>query len=373
MDGPEMTEGVIGEGTEPTETPPHIKQVSRIKHAILDKYLPVWARILGSSNQRLCYFDCYAGRGEYEFGGQRVAGSALIAVRTASGYVTRNPSRLMTVVLIEKGAKELDALQGYLEQLRPYPCGLQVHVARADSTTLIGEILEHVNDLAPSFFLIDPYGHPLTIPLINEILDRERTEALINLMWYRINMDLGNPSVHHLLDNLFGDDSWRVQPFMTERGKEREKHFLEFFSSRLHADFVMPFRIRFDPEDRIWGHRTKYYLLHLSNHSKAALLMKEVMWPLGDQDGTFDFSGEAQGVLISKTPKESELENILLRQFSGQKVAFNSILEITWSLPFVEKHYRHIIKEMESRGTVNVTRITSKKTGLKDQDLVEFP
>lgn len=372
MTDSEIPRGANTEDSQLEETLPHIKRVSRIKHAILHRYLPAWARILGTSNQRLCYFDCYAGRGEYEFGGRRVDGSPLIAVQSASRYVNANPNRMMTVILIEKDANEADALRGYMEALRPFPSGLQVHIALADSETLIGDILERVNDLAPSFFLIDPYGHPLSIPLINQILDRKRTEALITLMWYRINMDLGNPLVHHLLDKLFDDRSWREQPFVTESGQPREEHFLKFFSSRLHGHFVLPFRIGFDPEDPFPGHRTKYYLLHVSNHSKATLLMKDVMWPLGDEDGTFDFSGEAQGVLISKSPTEKELGQVLLRQFSGQTIPFDDIREKTWKLPFTEKHYRSVIRELESTGRATVTRITSKKTGLKGQDLVKF-
>lgn len=354
------------------ETLPHIKRVSRIKHAILHRYLPAWARILGSSNQRLCYFDCYAGPGTYEFGGKRVEGSPLIAMRSATRYVVANPGRTMTVALIEKGAKEAAALKECLDQFRPYPGGLRVQIARADTATFVEEMLAGVSALAPSFFMIDPYGHPLTIPLINQILERRRTEALITLMWYRINMDLGNIAAHHLLDKLFGDSSWRAQPFMAESGQPREQHFLDFFSSRLNGKFVLPFRIGFDPEDRIHGHRTKYYLLHVSNHSKAVSLMKDVMWPLGDQDGTFDFSGEAQGVLISKTPRQQELQQIILSQFSGQALAFDDIREKTWKLPFVEKHYRSVIKRLESEGRVSVVRITSKKTGLKGQDLVKF-
>ena len=58
----------------------HLKQVSRIKHVILQKYLPSWEVILGSQNRRLCYFDCYAGPGAYEFEGQKVDGSPIIAV-----------------------------------------------------------------------------------------------------------------------------------------------------------------------------------------------------------------------------------------------------------------------------------------------------
>lgn len=360
------------DGAEVVETLPHIKRVSRIKHAILHSYLPAWARILGSSSQRLCYFDCYAGRGEYEFEGRQVEGSPLIAVRSASRYVTANPDRSMTVVLIEKGAKEAETLQRHLDRFRPWPSDLRVQVKRADSATFVEEMLGQVGALAPSFFLIDPYGHPLSIPLINQILDRNRTEALITLMWYRINMNLGNPTVHHLVDKLFDDSSWRAQPFMAESGKAREDHFLKFFSSRLHGNFVLPFRIGFDPEDKIRGYRTKYYLIHVSNHSKAALLMKDIMWPLGDEDGTFDFSGEAQGVLISKSPKENELEQILLRQLSGQRMAFDDIREKTWELPFIEKHYRSVIKKLALEDRAKITRVTSKKTGLKGRDLVQF-
>jgi three-Cys-motif partner protein len=49
------------------ETLPHIKRVSRIKHSILQKYLPSWAIILGSANRHMNYFDCFAGPGRYEF------------------------------------------------------------------------------------------------------------------------------------------------------------------------------------------------------------------------------------------------------------------------------------------------------------------
>ncbi|MGH9396721.1 MAG: three-Cys-motif partner protein TcmP [Terriglobia bacterium] len=358
---------------EPVESLRRIKRVSRIKHAILHGYLPVWARILGSANQRLCYFDCYAGEGEFEFEGRRVDGSPLVAVRSGNRYVAARPGRLMTIVLIEKNADKASALERCLAPFQPYQSGLQVYVLAADSEALVEHMLARVDKLAPSFFMIDPYGHPLSVPLVNGILGQPGTEALINVMWYQINRDLGNPAVCQRVDGLFGDKSWRSQPFMSETGKVRERHFVEFFCAQLHGRYVLPFRIGFDPEDKIPGHRTKYYLLHVSNHPKAVLLMKQVMWPLGDEDGTFDFSGEAQGILISKTPKEEELEQILLREFAGETIAFDDIREKTWSLPFIEKHYRSVLKGLEGRGKATVKRITSKKTGLSGQDLICFP
>lgn len=355
-----------------TETLPHIKRVSRVKHVILHKYLPPWARILGSANRRLCYFDCYAGPGRYEFGGKPADGSPIIAVRAAQRFLLIRPDHFITLVLMEKDAANVNLLEKHLEEFKPFPSHITVHVFSADSRTLVPDILGQTQRLAPSFFMIDPYGHPMSVPIINQILSRPHTEALINLMWFRINMDLGNPATQVLVDQVFGDESWRDQAFMRQTGTVREEGFLRYFCLRLGARFVLPFRIGFDKEDRVHGQRTKYYLLHASNHVRAVLLMKEVMWPLGDEDGTFDFSGESQGVLISRVPRLEELREILLREFKGQRVEFDKIREQTWKLPFVEKHYRAVAKQLRSEGLAIVTPVTSKKTGVKGRDLVEF-
>jgi three-Cys-motif partner protein len=303
---------------------PHIKRVSRIKHAILEKYLPSWAIILGSANRRLNYFDCFTGPGRDEFAGEAVDGSPVIAVRAAKAFLEARPSHALNVLLTEKDKHKAQQLERHLAPFTPYPKNLRVDVLQEDSTTFIPDLLGRVQSLAPSFFLIDPYGHPLSLPVINEILSRPRTEVLINLMWYRINMDLGNSAVQEHVDQLFGNQQWRQMPFMEQRGTTREESFLEYFIAQLRTKYVLRFRIGFDPEDKMKGERTKYYLSHASNHSRAALLMKEVMWPLGDEDGTFDFSGESQGVLISRTPQVDELREILLRIFAGRDIQFDN-------------------------------------------------
>jgi len=365
-----MTDGAQ-DGT--SETLPHIKRVSRVKHAILQKYLPSWAIILGSANRRMNYFDCFAGPGRYEFQGTAVDGSPVIAVKAAKTFLDTHSKHSLHIVLTENNEHQAQQLQKQLAALKPYPMNLTVDPLREDSKTFIPDLLSKIPALAPSFFMIDPYGHPLTLPVINEVLSRQRTEALITLMWYRINMDVSNPTVQANVDRLFGDQEWRKQPFMAKKGIARENGFLDYFVSHLGAKYVLPFRIGFDPEDKIKGERTKYYLLHASNHSSAVLLMKEVMWPLGDEDGTFDFSGESQGVLISRTPQTSELRQILLREFASSELPFDDIREQTWKLPFVEKHYREVIQTLRAEGIVKVTPISSKKSGLKEKDLVRFP
>lgn len=349
----------------------HLKRVSRIKHIILQKYLPSWVRILGSSHRALGYFDCFAGPGKYELQGQMVAGSPVIAVEEAIEFLRHRPHESLDMYLIDDDFAQVARLEESLKALQPYPKNLTVKVRCADSRSYIPELLEGFRRPGPSFFLIDPYGHPLPLPVLNQILQRRHTEVLINLMWFRINMDVSNPSVQPNVDNFFGSADWRTQSFMTMRGADREKAFVKYFRSRLDCKFVLPFKIRYDVEDTTGGDRTKYYLFHLSNHVKAVLLMKEVMWPLGDEEGTFNYSGQSKGVLISMTPTTEELEGILLREFKGSELAFDELRERTWDLPFIEKHYRDVIKRLE--GTrVRVRRVTSKRTGIAGKDRIRF-
>jgi three-Cys-motif partner protein len=65
----------------------HLKRVSRIKHIILQKYLPPWATILGSRYRQLAYLDCFAGPAVYELGGEPVAGSPVIAVKAGIEFL----------------------------------------------------------------------------------------------------------------------------------------------------------------------------------------------------------------------------------------------------------------------------------------------
>ena len=354
----------------------HLKRVSRIKHKILTRYLPSWATILGSAFDKLYYIDCFAGPGKYESEGKPVDGSPIIAVKAGKEFATKNPGKNLGVVLVDDDDEQMNQLGTCLKSTHPYPPNLVVQTRMANSRGLIPGIVAQIKkrQSAASFFLVDPYGHPLSIPVMNDILALPRSELLINLMWYRINMDMENPAVQHRVTELFGDESWKAQPFASQHGAQRERGFFNFFRARLSAQYVRWFRIQYDAqEDKVGGTRTKYYLIHASNSLKAVLLMKEVMWPLGDEEGTFDFSGSSQGVLISQTPQPGELRDILLREFSGQQMAFDDIRGKTWNLPFIEKHYRSVLQELRSSGAVEVMSVSTKGKGLAKRDLVRFP
>ncbi len=347
----------------------HLKRVSRVKHTILEKYFPPWAMILGSRNSELVYVDCFAGPGQYEMDGEPVKGSPVIAVEEAIRLVQGRHVQSLLLHLVDNEPEQVERLKSRLKDLQPYPRNLTVEISCADSRTFVPSLVRELHPEVPAFFLIDPYGHPLPLSVIRKMLQRQRTEVLINLI--QINRDLNNPKVETRLNDLFGDNDWHDQPFMRMRGVKREKAFLAYFISQLTAKYVLQFRIRYDVEDTRGGEGTKYYLLHASNHVKAVLLMKEVMWPLGDEEGTFDYSGESQGILISETPTEQELKNILLRKFKGREISFDELCEQTWDLPFIPKHYRAVLRAMEGN-QVTIRRITSRKTGISGADRIRF-
>jgi three-Cys-motif partner protein len=140
----------------------HLKRVSRIKHIILQKYLPPWTRILGSRYRQLAYFDCFAGPGEYELEGRAVEGSPVIAVRSGIEFLKDRSGQNLIMYLIEDDPSQVAQLEAILQNLQPYPENLSVNVRCGDSQSYITKLLENLGRVGPSFFFIDPYGHPLT-------------------------------------------------------------------------------------------------------------------------------------------------------------------------------------------------------------------
>ena len=250
-----------------------LKEVSKAKHRILEKYFPAWARILGSWHPTLVYVDCFAGQGRYEAG---ELGSPLIITKKAIEVTQKGKFQLL-LIFIERDKQKAEQLEVQVSELLKHANRKRVRhrIFNKDARNLMPQILAHTQNM-PAFFFIDPYGHPLSIPMMNQILSRPRTEILLNLMWYSINMHLGNPKMRPTLDRMFGHSEWQQQAFMHQSGQEREKSFLEYFLEQMKAKYKFEYRIRFSPEDKTPGgeKRTKYYLIHLSNHPKAVLLIK---------------------------------------------------------------------------------------------------
>ncbi|MFZ0390740.1 MAG: three-Cys-motif partner protein TcmP, partial [Calditrichia bacterium] len=144
-----------------------LKEVSKAKHHILQNYFYPWALILGSTHKQLFYVDCFAGEGKYE-GGK--PGSPLIIFRKAYDLTLKRPFRI-NLVFVEKNESRAERLRQYLENER-LSSKLSYKVFSEDSRTFTTDLIDAVPYHTPVFFFIDPYGHPISIPVINQILKK---------------------------------------------------------------------------------------------------------------------------------------------------------------------------------------------------------
>ena len=221
----------------------YLKQVSRVKHEILGRYLSAWSGILGTKFRHLGYFDCFAGDGRYvDERGQQLPGSPQHALRMASDFVSKSPGRSLILGFIErdegKSARLIDTLQN-IER----PKAVMVKVFAADARDLSDQMIAAVRSQSltiPPFFFVDPYGYPLPVPMLRRLLTLPKAEVLVNLMWYRINMDLGKTLAWDRIDALFGHNDWILQNFDEMSGSARERTFIDYFQKEVGAPFHVP-------------------------------------------------------------------------------------------------------------------------------------
>ncbi len=374
---------------------PYLKFVSRAKHRILSSYLRPWSEILGGASRRIgvpdrvAYVDCFAGGGIYsDEDGNPLPGSPLIALKQALDYVAARPGAERILFFVERDHATAERLRALLAAECPNPpSSVSYHIFERTAQAFVDDLLARVDQtgrrLVPSFFFVDPYGHPITVPVMRRILRVPRTEILVNVMWSQINRDLANPAVQRHVDTLFGHARWRSESFTRMAGDAREDAFLDYFVREVSAAYHIDFPVGYSPEDRVRGGlgRTKYYLIHFSSHPKAARLMKDVMYADSDVASYLGFAGWAAAASASGQmplfelpgPDLAQLWGRLRHRFASRTVDFEGVILETLSWPFGEKHYREVLKERDKTGEVVIDRRKSKRDGLTDGDLITFP
>jgi len=377
--GPENLPVPGGELATKPESFEYLKKVSQLKLDIQRGYLGAWASILGTAYAELAYFDCFAGSGRYsDEDGNELRGSPLQALQVATEFVAKAPGRRVTLGFIERDKFKAQQLQRTLQKAS-YPPAVAFRVFAADAENLIGQVLatlEKRGKVIPTFFFIDPYGYPLPIPTMRKLLALPKAEILVNLMWFRISLDLGNPQNWGRLDTMFGHQRWRTKHFGMLRGEHREAAFISYFQEEVGARYHVPFPMTYSPEDRVSvpDKRNKYYLIHFSGYHSGALAMKEVMHRVRGklrklyspmEQLAFDY-GQPENPL---TP----LKTALLERFApGKQLKLLDMRIQTANLPYAKAEYRVALNELKDAGKIDVDRRQSKRHGIDDGDIIRF-
>jgi three-Cys-motif partner protein len=353
---------------------------TRVKHVLLEKYLRAWIPILGKWNPRIVYFDGFAGRGEYADG---TPGSPILAVRVADElsdhfgqigftFVENDPdnyANLSTVLDREKAVTKHLGKMTFRQK-------------NGDFHQIAGALLDFVDklkaDLVPSFFFIDPFGFTgVPFEIVRRILASAKTEVFFTFMLRDVNRFLELPQLAGQLSVLFGGDNWRG----VIENPDRQRALVELYRSQLHdvagAKYSLQFKVCESNSTA-----TLYHLVHANNSYKGHTVMKSIMYNQGVA-GTFAFLGrddlaERTQMKLFDVNDPRQVRAVLQERFADRSLTFDEICEAVcrpWysEPPFLEKHYRAALKQLEDDGLVSVERRTSKTPrGLAGADRVAF-
>jgi spore photoproduct lyase len=110
--------------------------------------------------------------------------------------------------------------------------------------------------------------------------------------------------------------------------------------------------------------------------------MKQIMY--NESKGSFAYLGpkdksEKSQLRLFDIHDIHELEQYLMKRFKGKTISYDKIQEEVcepWyqEPPYIDKHYRDALKELEKESRIRVKRVTSKtQKGLSGKDIITFP
>ena len=357
------------------------REHTKVKHILLEKYLAAWILILGKYNPRICYFDGFAGRGEYIDG---TLGSPLIALKIAdklSGYFGK-----LICFFIEKDEDNFENLKEILKREEPNFKNwqkIEAEIKNDEFANVIDGIFNNMKKgytLVPSFFFIDPFGFSgIPFPIIIRILSNPKTEVFFTFMVRDIARFTRLPELEETFNSLFGTD--KLQSILSSSQKP-EGALITLYREQLHevAKVKYSWAFRVCTSEKM---QTLYYLVHATNSFKGHSIMKNIMFNqsargnfayLGPQDVTARFQ-----MKLFDINSIEELQKLLLERFEGRTITYDKIQEeicIPWysEPPYINKHYNQALKSLEKEGKIGVDRITSRtQRGLSGDDEITFP
>jgi len=184
-------------------------------------------------------------------------------------------------------------------------------------------------------------------------------------------------SLENTFNELFGTEKWKS---IINSSTNPEVALINLYREQLHNEVKVKFSLAFRvcSSEKV---QTLYYLLHVTNNLKGHLIMKNVMFNQ-NKEGNFAYLGpdEIPKSIQFQLFDVNDIENLkryLEGRFKGKSISFEKILEevcIPWESepPYIERHYRDALRELENEGKVKIQRITSKKKGIKNQDIIKF-
>ena len=246
-----------------------------IKHALLKGYMEKLFFIVGGAARKvgrieLRFVDCFAGPWGDE--SDDLKGTSIAISLHTLDVVRQRLGRLgvsanIHALYIEKDAKSFAKLQDFLSSNTP--SGIDAKAWRGDFVAMRADLLQWAGSDAFTFFFIDPMGwKEIGIGTLRPLLERPRSEFLINFMYDFINRTVSMPEWRSEMEALLGETI--IVDGMTPA--QREHAILKAYRSNLQKVVLGATRPQFPPRSayvRVFDRdkqRPKYHLMYVTTH-----------------------------------------------------------------------------------------------------------
>ena len=353
------------------------EEQTKVKHQVLKYYIPQWLGVLGSFNSRLNYIDGFGGIGAYHTNedlkeGQYLSksyGSPVFSALAINKLKMAGRVKEANILIIDIDKDNLINIDKILKFE-----GIdtnKINYINGDFDKNINKLLDKVKKLAPTFFMVDPFGYSqIKINTLERIMSHKRSEILLNFMYNGIQRWVAYPLMDVHFDSLFGSSRWR--DYINETTSTKEKHLVDLFwnSCKRFAKFVYPFRLGF-PDRKM----PYYYLFHLSNHRKGCILMKASFAKFNQ--GDLEYKGTNNRQLsfdFIENQNRKDWKKLLLARFGGNSTSYKDLLDrIIDEIPLTESVIKKILQNMEREQLIEINAGgRGRKNGIEETDIIIF-
>ncbi|MBL3588501.1 MAG: three-Cys-motif partner protein TcmP [gamma proteobacterium endosymbiont of Lamellibrachia anaximandri] len=376
------------------QKPEHYKgrEHSRIKHYLLESYLKTLFMIIGQTEKRICYIDCFSG--PWQESGQNLEGTSIVLSlkvmeECRESLKKRGKSVEFRALFIEKGKSSYKKLDTYLKETQLD--GITTEAMNGEFHNLRTEILSWCGARDFAFFFIDPKGwkNAVEISTLTPLLQRPKSEYLINFMYDFLLRTHTQKAFQDDMEAIFGEvpDTSGMCP------KERENHLIQLYRNGLisiPADNADKLRSAYvsilDPVKD----RTKYHLVYLTHHplgiikfmaasEKMDIVQKQVRTKTkldrrSEDTGMDDLfsSVEVEHVTDTDTTDIEAVKAYWLNRLSNtpQRFRIDDLADMLEETNWFESNLQLAFKELANEG--KVTNLDAPAPNKRSKNLVHF-
>ena len=220
------------------ETVWELKPHTEAKHRLLTGYLAAWFPILSRWNDRILFFDGFAGPGVYESGEAGSPTKALdVLLNHQYGAAMANKKFVFMINEAERDRHErlTEVITRYMAEHQPWPRTSRsdrLRQLREHRRRILSGLAEQKKNLAPTFAFVDPFGvKGLPMDLLRRLLSFDRCELFVYFDFNTVNRFANAGNIDDRLTELFGTDLFKQAVGL--KGDDRKSFLHDLYQSQL--------------------------------------------------------------------------------------------------------------------------------------------